>query len=213
MESTETALEIANLAATYLIEGAADTFQSAKEKAARAIDSGTSKNLPSNILVQRALAYNLSLLEGEDWRVRINEMRRASIEAMRFLADFDPHLVGSVLYGTATEFSVICIHVYSDDVESVIWRLADANIKYHLGEVTLNGVRKNSLVFPNLEIAMANFDFDIVIFPLKYRFHPPNSPLDGKPYQRADMGRVQRLVEDQQILFGKYLDVATEQSG
>ena len=35
----------------------------------------------------------------------------------------------------------------------------------------------------------------------------------GKPYQRADMGRVQRLVEDQQILFGKYLDVATEQSG
>ena len=210
MESLDTALEIANLAANYLIEGAADTFQSAKEKAARTLDLGASNNLPSNIVLQRALAENLSLLEGEGWHRRVNEMRRAAIEAMGFLSEFDPHLVGSVLYGTATEYSVICIHVYNDDVESVIWRLADAEIKYHINEVSLNATRKNTLVFPCLEVAMANFDFDIVVFPLKYRFHPPNSPLDGKPYQRADLARVKRLVDERQTLFSKYLDIATE---
>ncbi|MGR8949608.1 MAG: hypothetical protein ACU84Q_16315 [Gammaproteobacteria bacterium] len=210
MDSNELALEIANLAAGYLIDGAAETFQSAKEKAARALGTDASKNLPTNIDLQRALAENLALLEGDKWRERVQQMRLAAIKAMHFFADFEPHLVGSVLYGTATKFSVVCIHVYSDDLESVIWRLNDAGVKFRLNEISLRVQRHETLAFPSLEIAMSHFDFDIVVFPLRYRFNPPNSPLDGKTYQRADAERLQRLIDEQRILNGKYFESTTE---
>ena len=205
MDASKPAWEVAHLAANYLIDGIAETFQEAKAKAANSLGFTDSGNLPSNIWVQKALAENLALLEGETWSLRVKEMRVAAVQAMRFFSDFDPQLVGSVLYGTATAFSVICLHVYSDDVEPLIWRLNDAGINHRLREVTLKAQRNKTTCFPSLEIAMAEFDFDVVVFPQAYRFNPPNSPLDGKPYQRADIARVEQLIDDDQTLFGRYL--------
>ena len=206
MDAPKPAWEIAHLAANYLIDGIAESFQEAKTKAADSLGFTGASNLPSNIVVQKALAENLSLLEGSKWSRRVEEMRIAATQAMNFFSDFDPHLAGSVLYGTATAYSVICLHVYSDDLEPVIWRLNEANISYHLSEVALKTQGNKTVDFPKLEIAMAEFDFDVIVFPQSYRFNPPNSPLDGKPYQRADLDRVQQLIDDKQTLFGKYFD-------
>ena len=206
MDAPKPAWEIAHLAANYLIDGIAESFQEAKTKAADSLGFIGASNLPSNIVLHRALAENLALLEGSKWSRRVREMRVAATQAMNFFSDFDPHLTGSVLYGTATAYSVICLHVYSDDLEPVIWRLNEANINYRLSEVSLKTQGNKTIVFPNLEIAMGEFEFDVVLFPQTYRFNPPNSPLDGKPYQRADLDRVQRLIDDEQTLFGKYFD-------
>ena len=147
MDASKPAWEVAHLAANYLIDGIAETFQEAKAKAANSLGFTDSGNLPSNIWVQKALAENLALLEGETWSLRVKEMRVAAVQAMRFFSDFDPQLVGSVLYGTATAFSVICLHVYSDDVEPLIWRLNDAGINHRLREVTLKGTTKQNDLF------------------------------------------------------------------
>ena len=209
MNVSKPAWEIAHLAASYLIDGIAESFLDAKSKAAAALGYASANSLPTNILVQKALVDNLRLLEGQEWIDRINAMRVAAVQAMQFLSEFEPHLVGSVLYGTATSNSAICLHVYSDDLESVIWRLNDAGIKHHLSEVTLSVQHNRMISFPCLEVAMSEFDFDVIVCAQSYRFNPPNSPLDGKPYQRADQVRVQELIDDNQTLFGKYLDASS----
>lgn len=206
MDLSKSDSEIAHLAASYLIEGAAETFQDAKIKASEAIGSPPKAQLPSNVLVQQILAQNLALLEGSKWLDRVRKMRGAALKAMRFFADFEPHLVGSVLYGTVTEYAIISVHVHNDDLEPLLWKLGDANIQYRLGETKLKTQGNKSAVFPCLEITMSAYEFDIVVLPLAHRFNPPLSPLDGKPYQRADMTRVEQLVDDNQTLFGKYLE-------
>ncbi len=209
-------LELANLAASYLIEGGADSFQSAKQKAARAMGLASTKSLPTNIDLQRALAENLSLFEGDDWRARVQAMRNEALEAMAFFSPLDVHLVGSALYGTATAYSAVTLHIYCDDFEQVVWRLRDANISFR---VTVNLLRtdhkassKSAQEFPAIELVMNDFDFDIVVFPLNFLFNSACSPLDGKPFQRADANKVKELLDDDIILFGKYLLDASEQS-
>lgn len=200
-------LEIAQLAANYLREGLVESFQLAKERAAKSIGASKDADYPSNIELQKCLVENLQLMEGDVWHHRIADMRTAALAAMKFFDEFDPHLVGSVLYGTAVQDSVISIHVYSDDLESIIFKLTDANITYRLNDQTLKLPRKDSVTFPVIEIAMSEFDFDIVICALAYRFNPPISPLDGKPYLRADREKLEQLIGAQQTLFGKYFDV------
>jgi hypothetical protein len=197
-------LEVAHLAATYLIQGAADTFGSAKAKAARSLGLAANRNAPSNIDVQLALAENLSLFEGKDWHTRVRRMREEALRAMDFFVAFDPHLVGSVLYGTATEHSQITLHLYTDEFEQVVWRLTDAKITFYLTETMLKIDGKFSQEFPTLEMSMADLDFDLVVFPLSFRFNPPASPLDGKPYLRADAKKLANLIDSNEVLFGKY---------
>lgn len=197
-------LEIAHLAATYLIEGMADNFQAAKRKAARSLGLGSNRNAPSNIDVQLALAENLSLLEGKDWHARVRSMREEALRAMDFFSAFDAHLVGSALYGTATEHSQITLHLYTDEFEQAVWRLRDAKIKCYLTATILKSRGNSSQEFPTLELTMSGFDFEIVVFPLSFRFNPPASPLDGKPYLRADAKKLRNLLDSNAVLFGKY---------
>lgn len=208
-------LEIANLAASYLIEGAVDSFQSAKQKAARALGLTTTKSLPSNVDLQRALAENLALFEGDEWRARVRAMRTEALRAMSFFSPLDVHLVGNALYGTATAFSAITLHIYCDDFEQIVWRLRDANISFR---VTVNVLKtdnrtnsKSTQEFPAIELVMNDFDFDIVVFPLAFLFNAACSPLDGKPFQRGDASKVQELIDKDITLFGKYLLDAREQ--
>ena len=213
MDVSKSDSEIAYLAASYLIEGAADTFHEAKNKAGEALGSTGKAQLPSNVLVQQMLARNLALFEGPKWSERVCKMRGAALQAMQFFADFEPYLVGSVLYGTATEFSVINIHVYSDALEPIVWKLGDANIHYRLGETPLKTQGNKSAAFACLEITMSAYEFDIVVLPLTYQFNPPLSPLDGKPHQRADMARVEQLISENQTLFGKHLQSISVEVG
>lgn len=197
--------EIAHLAALLLIDGGADSFQAAKEKAARSAGLNPNKFLPSNKEVHIALAKNLTILEGKVWQERIQKMRKEALRAMKFFHAFDPHLVGGVLYGTATEYSVITLHLFSDEFEQVVWCVREANIDYQVAECRLSVVGKASREFPSLEISMDGFEFDIVVLPTVFRFNPPTSPLDGKPYLRADEKRVKQIIDDGVMFVGKHL--------
>ena len=52
---------------------------------------------------------------------------------------------------------------------------------------------------------MSEYDFDILVLPLNFLRNPPFSPLDGKPYFRADAARVEELIAARQTLYGKDL--------
>jgi hypothetical protein len=45
----------------------------------------------------------------------LEHLRQVALSVMQFLTVFDPHLVGSVLKGTANHYSVIQLHLFNDD--------------------------------------------------------------------------------------------------
>ena len=51
------------------------------------------------------------------------EQRRIALDTMRILAEFQPRSAGSVLTGTATNYSDINLHLFADASETVAIRL------------------------------------------------------------------------------------------
>ena len=114
---------------------------------------------------------------------------------MEFFAPFRPCLVGSVLYGTATEYCAIALHVFADEFETVSRHLIAANIHYRIDERTLRVSRNEEQEFSLFSVTMGVWDYEIVVMPTIYRTKIPLSPLDGKIYLRADKERLEEIID------------------
>ena len=60
----------------------------------------------------------------------MKEQRRIALDTMRLLDEFQPRLVGSVLTGTATDYSDINLHLFADRSESVAIRLIEIGVPH-----------------------------------------------------------------------------------
>ncbi|MDO9635687.1 MAG: hypothetical protein Q7I95_01895, partial [Thiobacillus sp.] len=92
---------IAHAAARILAEDGSLDYGSAKRKAARQLGAPDSGNLPDNQQIEEALRSYQALYQADETRTQLALLRQVAIEYMEQLADFDPHLTGSVLNGTA----------------------------------------------------------------------------------------------------------------
>jgi hypothetical protein len=186
--------EIAQIAARMLIDGEADDFGSAKRKAAAQVGAHDQRNLPDNLLVQAAVIEHQRLFEAEEIVGRTRTLREAALAAMRFLAEFEPRLVGPVMHGTPFAHSPVTLHLFSDELERVIRKLLNQRIPYHLDEQTRRVGRRDSETYAVLETAMGDIDFELVVMPAVRLHHPPLSPLDGAPYRRLDAATLAEIL-------------------
>jgi hypothetical protein len=127
--------EIAAAAARLIADEGLD-YASAKRKAAEEVlgDAGHRRALPDNATVEHELRRHLETFEGETHRPRLAAWRRFALDLMRKLADFNPHLVGAVLNGTATDHSDLHLHLYTDDPKDVLLFLLNAGIEVESAE-------------------------------------------------------------------------------
>jgi hypothetical protein len=187
--------EIAQLAARLLIDGEAKDFGTAKRKAAESLGAHDQRVLPDNRDVQAAIIDHQRLFEGPEIAARTRRLRAAALEAMRFLADFEPRLVGPVLHGTPFAHSAVTLHLFSDEAERVVRWLLQHRIPYHLDEQTRRAGRRDNESYPVLETAMGEVDFELVVLPRVRLQNPPLSPLDGAPYRRLDAAGLAALLD------------------
>ena len=110
---------------------------------------------------------------------------------MRLLDDFNPHLVGTVLSGTANEFSDIDLHLFADDSKSVELFLINHNITYRaeqcrtrLGDKVVN-VPVLKIEFDGAPVSLAVYGFDHI------RFVPCG---DERAWERAKLAEVEALL-------------------
>ena len=192
--------EIANAAARLVAEGEAEQFAEAKLRAAQNLGLANSGNMPDNIEVQMALINYLHFYEGQILIDRLVKMRQAALTAMRFLQDFEPRLVGPVLYGSAVQHSAVTLHLYTDELESVTRFLFEEKIEYQLTDTTLKVSSRESLDFPTFIVLNQELEFELVVFPWSYYSHPPLSGLNGRRYRRADANAVQQLLDESLLL-------------
>jgi len=129
-------LELAATAARLIAEDGCD-YASAKRKAAQLVlgDGGQrSRLLPDNELIESELRRYLRTFGGAGHLARLDSLRRQALAIMEHLAQFNPHLVGAVLNGTATEHSTLRLQLFTDSAKDVEIFLLNDGIRFSVAE-------------------------------------------------------------------------------
>jgi len=175
-------------------------FQIAKRKAAERLNLPVGKFLPANEEIEAALRKYLALFHGAAHHDHVQRLRQVALEAMRFLQDFQPRLVGAVLAGTATASAAVQLHVTADTPEDVALLLTEAQIPFDQSErrVRFGGERFLSVPVFHFVVndagAAPDTTIELWVFGVRTVRELPLSPVDGRPMQRADVTDVERLL-------------------
>ncbi len=174
-------------------EGVRD-FQVAKRKAAERLCIPDNKHVPTNQEVEEALREYLELFHAKQLSGTLETLRSCAIEAMHFLAEFKPRLVGSVLSGTVTSESRIQIHVSADTPEDIAVLLTNHNIPFEENDKRLRyGGDRYETCLVYCFSADSN-PIEVYVFDHKKGRETPLSSVDGRPMKRATIKDVEELL-------------------
>lgn len=116
-------------AARRLVEGRDRDPVSALYEAARALGLRDRGHLPPVAAIVDAARAERRLFGGATHADRLSALRRSALEAMHFLAAFEPRLVGGVLDGWAGEGAAVELQIFTDDHEGLLLRLGEIGIR------------------------------------------------------------------------------------
>lgn len=189
-------VRIAQEAARLMAEQGITDFYVAKRKAARHLGAPDTRNMPRNAEVEEALASYHRLFHASEQAGYLAELRTSATRAMRFLEEFSPRLVGSVLSGTAGLHSDINLHLFADTPEHVAMFLMEQKIPYDskLKRFKLGGDGVQE--FPVFGFRAGEHAVELTVFPSEGRREAPRSPVDGKPMRRASLQDVELLLNE-----------------
>lgn len=186
---------IAQTAARLLVEGMASDFGTAKRKAAAQLGMHDQRQLPDNRTVQNAVVEYQRIFEARELPERIARLRADALTAMKFVVDFEPRLVGPVLYGTAFAHSPVTLHVFTDEVERLSRFLLEHRVRFRIGDKTLRIGPRESETYARYSVWMHDTEFELIAMPRVRLAHPPLCPLDGAPYRRMSAAELAALIE------------------
>jgi hypothetical protein len=185
---------LAQEAARIMAEHGIGDFLQAKRKAADRLGVNDVAVLPKNVEIEAALRAHQRLFGRESHDHTLKEQRRIALDTMRMLEEFQPRLVGSVLTGTATNYSDINLHLFADAAESVAMHLLEIGVPHEFYERRVKMDAERSINYPALRFAANGRTVDATVFPIDGIRQSPYSPVDGKPMKRADAREVSELV-------------------
>ena len=124
---------VAHAAARLIAEGLTD-YRVAKLKAARQLGVTDRQSLPDNREVEVALRTHLALFQADTQHAAQDSLRKAAVRAMRWLGQFAPWLAGSVLEGTANEFSAIELELVGTPAKSLAHFLSNERLEFTMAD-------------------------------------------------------------------------------
>ena len=142
------------------LDGSLD-YGAAKRKAARTLGAPDSKALPDNQEIETALRSYQALYQAEEHSGHLALLRQVALEYMTKLAEFDPHLTGSVLQGTAGRHSDINLQLFADKPKELEFFLLGLDQAVVHGES-----RVGTISFPRYRISDPRATIDLVLYPL-----------------------------------------------
>ena len=151
--------------------------------------------LPSNEEVDRALAERNRIFHAAEHPALLSELRSVAVTIMRTLEIYHARLVGPVLSGTATDFSAIDLHLFSDAHEAVGVTLDAMGFEHRHLQLRHRFRPGVPEPFPGYRFRTEDFYCSATVFPEKHRRRAPLSPVDGKPMLRAGIREVEALLD------------------
>jgi hypothetical protein len=185
---------LAQEAARIMAEHGIEDFLQAKRKAADRLGVNDVSVLPKNVEIETALRAHQRLFGASSHDHTLKEQREVALETMRRLTMFSPRLVGSVLTGTATNYSDINLHLFADTSETVAIHLLDLGVPHEFYERRVKMDAERSVNYPALKFEAKGRTVDATIFPVDGIRQSPYSPVDGRPMKRADAREVSELI-------------------
>ncbi len=182
---------IAHAAARMLAEDGNLDYGTAKRKAARQLGAPDSGNLPDNQQIEEALRSYQALYQADETRAQLVMLRKMAIEYMEQLAEFDPHLTGSVLNGTAGPHADINLQLFTDDQKDVEFLLMRQSAPYQAGEHRASDA--TGRIYPRYLIDDPRAAVDIVVYPAAELRNMKRLQADGSP-RRLRLSQVQALI-------------------
>ena len=189
-------LRVAQEAARLMSEHGIRDFHHAKLKAAERLGILDTQALPRNLEIEQALREHQRLFLADSQPQLLRQRREAAVEAMRFLAAFEPRLVGAVLEGTADAHSAVCLHVYSDDPEAVVLYLREHGVPIDTQVRRLRYSRDDQPEYPVLLFAADELPFDLTVLPRDALRQAPLDRADDRPMRRASLAQVEMLLDE-----------------
>lgn len=182
-------------AARIMAEEGVRDFQTAKRKAANRLGVDDARYLPTNEEIERALQDHLQLFHGATLARDVRRLRQLALDAMRFLADFEPRLVGSVLSGTVAPETEIQLHLRADTTEEVDLFLREHGVSFRLMERRVRFGGERQQMVPSYRFTADGVMVEVYVFGPRDAREPPLSPIDGRPMQRANVKDVEALLQ------------------
>ncbi|CAM0997672.1 Nucleotidyltransferase [Rhodanobacter sp. Root179] len=190
-------VRIAQEAARLMSEHGIRDFHHAKLKAAERLGILDTQALPRNQEIEQALREHQRLFLGDSQPQLLRQRREAAFDAMRFLAAFEPRLVGAVLEGTADAHSAVCLHVYSDDPEAVMLYLREHGVPFDTQVRRLRyGRDEDQPEYQVLLFAADELPFDLTVLPRDALRQAPLDRADDRPMRRASLTQVELLLAE-----------------
>lgn len=151
-------------AARLMHEQAIDDVQDALRRAVRALGLPSAR-LPSPEQVRAALQSRLDLFSPGSELV-LQSMRVAALEAMEFLAEFKPRVIGSVVEGAAQRSDRIRLLCECDTPDVLAQRLDELRIPAEQQQRTEHGELLHAF-----EFKAGSFDFLLTALPPRHSMH------------------------------------------
>lgn len=190
MKNQEMRRRIAHAAARILAEDGSLDYGSAKRKAARQLGAPDSGSLPDNQQIEDALRSYQALYQADETREQLTRLRSMAIEYMEKLAEFDPHLTGAVLNGTAGPHTDINLQLFTDNQKDVEFLLMRQTLPYQTGEHRT--VDNQDRPYPRFVIEDPRASVDLVVYPAAELRNMKRLQADGSP-RRARLPQVRTL--------------------
>ncbi len=155
---------IAAAAARIMAEDGIDDYAHAKRKAARQLGAAEGEALPANEEIEAELRAYLALYQAEEHPERLAELRRAALDAMQALEQFNPYLTGSVLAGIAGPHAEIELQLFPESAKELEIFFLDRSLSYSTREVRRyagdrgRAVSVFSLTWEGMPLTLSVFD-------------------------------------------------------
>ena len=186
-------LHIAYIAARLIAEDGIADYATAKQKAARQAGLADANLLPDNQEIEAALREYQGLYQKEEQPAHLRHLREVAVKVMREFADYRPVLVGSVLSGTAGQYSDVNLQLFTDDVKSLQMFLLNRRYRFEEGSRRLNrGDRFEDVPQISLEVDDATVTLTVLDRDDE-RTNPRTKSEAGAP-QRARLAEVEALL-------------------
>lgn len=184
---------IAYLAARVMAEDGIEDHALAKKKAARQAGVADTRHLPGNDEIDDALKSYQQTFHADDQRGRLQALREKAVRAMQELAEFNPHLCGSVLSGSAGKYADINLQLFTDDPKAVELFLIGRGIDYKPGQTSLYSGELRITV-PLFTMSDEGTGIEIAVLSPRDARMPLKTSLAGKAIERAKLAAVEALL-------------------
>jgi hypothetical protein len=185
--------QLAYIAARLMAEDGIADYATAKQKAARQAGLADSNLLPDNQEIEAALREYQELYQKDEQPAHLRLLREVAVKVMRDFSDFRPALVGSVLNGTAGQFSDVNLQLFTDDPKALTIFLLNRRYRFEEGTRRVQrGGRFDEV--PQIELEVDGVPVNLTVLGLDDERVAPRAGRESDPALRARLADVEALL-------------------